>query len=218
MGKSDPYVFRAYENILRSYHIKNSPITSICFLGQTRENNFTKNIKSLHRDFYDVSLDNWNINNLPYCFNRKYDLIICTRCPYFSNRPKDFIDELSNHLLPEGKIFIDWGLGDHFRHNNFKIGFKNDIEHESAYFEENLLSSVFWDDKILETPAAKYFMENCKKFGYEKNLKQIVEKEVPNILTRKDAEEKYENIQINVFSLWEDRPQLYIVTQMTKKV
>ena len=60
-------------------------------------------------------------------------------------------------------------------------------------------------------------MENCRKFGYTGNLKDIVKEEVPNIVVKKDIEKFYKNVKVDVFTLWEDRPQLYIVTQMSKK-
>lgn len=215
MGRSDPFVFKNYIDIFNNYQINN--FKNVCFLGQQSENFFSNFIKSENKFYFDIKKDNWNINVFPYEIKRKYDLIVCTRCAYFSSNPIKFLSEIHNHLNSDGKIFIDWGLGDHFRHKNFKIGFKNSIEHESAYYDDNFLSSVYWDDEIMKSQHAKIFMKNCEKLGYSACLKEIVKKEVPSIVTESDITEFYKKIKVEVFTLWTEAPQLYIVTQMTKR-
>ena len=74
------------------------------------------------------------------------------------------------------------------------------------------------DDRIVDDQQTKVFMNNCKKFGYDENkIKDIVEKEVPYIVRKKDIEKIYENIEIDIFTLWSDKPQLYIITQMSRR-
>jgi len=218
MGKSDPHVFNQYVNFFNYYsqNIHNEKIESICLLGQDKENNFTNSIKAKNRDFYDISLENWNINSFPYNFKRKYDLIVCTRCPYFSNNPKKFIEALSNNLNKGGRIFLDWGLGDHLRYEKFRVGFQDDNEKEQCYFEGNYMSSCLWEDEFAKNQNVKVFSERIKKYGYE-DICKAVKNEVPEIITLKDVEVFFDNMAILFFPLWENNPQLYIILQGIKK-
>ena len=116
MGKSDPYIFAEYAKILPKFKYE-----SIAFLGQTSDNEFTKLIDSNIRHFYDLSLGNWDINS-DWNLERNYDLIVCTRCAYFSKDPQNFIEKCKRHLTASGHALIDWGLGDHWRFDDYKVG------------------------------------------------------------------------------------------------
>ena len=117
MGKSDPYLLRYYLSFLedKCYDV-------VGYFGQACDNFISKNIRSKESFFYDLSLKNWNINTFPYKVNKKFDLIVCTRCAYFSKEPIKMLLEFKSMLNPGGTILIDWGLGDHWRFDMFKVG------------------------------------------------------------------------------------------------
>ncbi len=181
----------------------------IAILGST-ENNF--NFSNI--DLYDLRLNNWNINS-DWKLNKKYNSIISTRCPYFAKDPKIFIEKCHEHLNDNGEIFVDWGLGDHWRFKNYKIGWVKSGEHESFYEEGNYLWSTVWDDSFMDHPQFLLFEERVKRFGYEDIKKAIID-EVPSIL---DLEfiKKYFDIKYDLLTLWEDAPQLYIFIKGVKK-
>jgi len=162
-----------------------------------------------------LQLKNWNINNDNWKIDKKYDLVVSTRCPYFSKDPKKFIDNCLEILNPGGTLFLDWGMGDHWRFENFKIGWVKDDEHESAYRDDNFLWSTVWHDSFLEHPEFIKFQNNVEKLGYNRdNTKNDIMKEVPIIL---DLEEiKNLNPYVHLFSLWEDKPQIYIALIIKK--
>ena len=81
MGKSDAIIFPEYVQALSQIDRK---INSVAFLGFSAENSLTRRILCENRSFYDLSLGNWNINS-DWSLDKKYDLIVCTRCAYFSN-------------------------------------------------------------------------------------------------------------------------------------
>ena len=76
MGKSDPYVFRFYAQQLNKKGYEN-----VAFFGQPGQNIFSNFINADKEYFYDLSLDNWEINTFPYNIDtlEKFDLIVCTR-------------------------------------------------------------------------------------------------------------------------------------------
>jgi SAM-dependent methyltransferase len=164
-------------------------------------------------DLYDLQLDNWDINS-QWELPKKYDTIISTRCPYFAKDPKDFIKRCYNNLNPGGTVFLDWGLGDHWRFENYKIGWVKGKEHEYCYKDDNYLWSTVWDDEFLEENEFKKFSTNLNKFGY-KDIKQAIYNEVPVVLELSFIK-KYFNISYKLLSLWEDKPQLYIFIEGKK--
>lgn len=205
MGKSDTIIFNEYKKILKKIE---SRIESVAFLGFTCENDLTLSVNCKIRDFYDLSLGNWDINS-DWSLGKSYDLIVCTRCAYFSKNPKLFIEKCKDHLSSEGHALIDWGLGDHWRFSNYKVGWVKDGEQEFAYNSENFLHSCFWRDELKEDEEVKKFWESVVELnvGYDKknNISDIVRKEVPQLID-------YEAIEIKTKFLWKDNPQLYIIT------
>ena len=130
MGKSDPYIFSFYADILNESNFLNTENISIGFFGYEKETSFTKCFKSKNKFFFDLKLNNWNINEFPYTVNNSLDVIVCTRVAYFSNQPKKMISCFLEHLKSGGIILIDWGLGDHWRFKEYKIGWLKNKEHE----------------------------------------------------------------------------------------
>ncbi len=203
MGKSDTIIFQEYKQLTKDLSPK-----SVCFLGFNGENEFTRTfVNTTIRDFYDLSLNNWNIND-DWTLNKKYDLIICTRCPYFSKQPSIFIEKVKNSLNENGHALIDWGLGDHWRFKNYKVGWVRNNEHEFAYRNDNFLYSCLWKDEFVHNDEVKLFISHLKnRFDYSENfdLNQIIKDEVPSIVD-------YSFKKIKFKFLWPDSPQLYIIT------
>ena len=187
---------------------KNLPIAMLGFS--------TNNLINQQVDLYDLSLHNWDINNDWKLKHNKYNSIVCTRCPYFAKNPEQFIINCHEHLIDKGEILIDFGLGDHWRFEKYKVGWVKDDEQEWAYFEGNFLWSTVWDDAFLENEQFKLFTKRVKKFNYT-NVKQAIFDEVPSVLELSFIR-KYFDISYELLALWEDYPQLYIFITGTKKV
>tara|TARA_Y100000592_G_C5458438_1_gene312654 strand:- start:1369 stop:2022 length:654 start_codon:yes stop_codon:yes gene_type:complete len=211
MGKSDPVIFSSYRRLIPEREYK-----KIAFLGFSSPNGFTKSIPSEEKDFYDLSLNNWNINDDKWDIpTDNYDLIVCTRCPYFSKDPKKFIEKCFSICKKDGIVFLDWGIGDHWRFSEYKVGWVKNGEHEYAYEEDNFLWSFIWDDSFLENSEFKNFEKNVLKHGYT-DVKNAIFKEVPIILELKDIADNY-FIEYSMINLWEDSPQLYIPLILKKR-
>lgn len=129
MGKSDEYLYQFYSQKITP-NIKGD----VALLGFTNNNWF-------QGDLYDPQLGNWEINS-EWKLKKKYDTIICLRCPYFSKYPEDFIARCYSYMNNGGHIFAEWGLGDHWRFKDFKVGWIKDNKQEYAY-EEGLINIDF---------------------------------------------------------------------------
>ena len=212
MGKSDPHVFNSYLNILPYKEYE-----SVAFLGFTGENNFTRAVPGARRDFYDLQLENWDINDEIWDVKDDYDLVICTRCPYFAKDPLAFLKKCLEMISPGGFVLADWGVGDHWRFENYKIGWVKDQEHEFAYDDENHLWSAIWHDGFVSKPAFKSFEEWVKKLGYD-DVKKAIFEEVPHVLDLGTLSDKLADISISchLLSLWEEAPQLYTILLLGK--
>jgi len=204
MGKSDSIVFNEYKALLSGIEP-----ASVAFLGFSAENDFTRSVVCKIREFYDLSLENWQINS-DWSLRQNYDLIVCTRCPYFARHPWDFVDRCHNHLNPGGYLLLDWGLGDHWRFPDYKVGWRRGGEHEfaycSKYLPDNCLWSCMWRKSFEEEDEVKAFWSNVAgRFGYSKDetLSDVVAREVPALVD-------YDYDKIKFKFLWPDSPQLYI--------
>lgn len=211
MGKSDPIIFSEYLKVLNE---DNHDINSVAFLGFDKENLFTKSIKSSTRHFYDLNLKNWNIND-DWSLKQQYDLIVCTRCPYFSKDPYTFVKKCLENTNNKGHILLDWGLGDHWRFKNYKVGWIRNGEHEFAYYPDNFLYSCYWNDDLSKDKNVSLFWDEIKTnptYGYniKDNLNDIIKKEVPCIVD-------YKTKKIKTVYLWPESPQLYIITLIEKQ-
>ncbi len=210
MGKSDPHLIPAYLSVLPK-----KKYNRVALLGFSQDNDFSKLIESNERVFYDLSLGNWNINDDEWNIEGKFDLVVSTRCPYFSKDPLGFIEKCRAILDNGGVLICDWGLGDHWRFEDFKVGWVKNDEHEWAYGNENFLWSFVWSEKLLSHPEVIKFQEWIKKFNYE-DLVEAIEKEVPSVLEVDKFASKFSSIGCTAISLWEERPQLYVIFSMIK--
>lgn len=203
MGKSNFHVFNFYLSFFEEKKYK-----KIAFFGQDGENDFSRNLVCEEKHFYDMSLGNWEINTFPYPEKEKYDLIVCTRCAYFCKDPVKMIESFSSILKKGGRILLDWGLGDHWRFKNYKVGWIKNKEQEWAYKEENFLWSCLWSDSFESNDEVKKFKHCIRKFGYnEENLEKTLEKEVTTVLKLEDISQKI--VQLKHLFLWPEAPQLY---------
>jgi len=200
MGRSDPIMFHFYKQNIK-------PKGDVALLG------FSNNIL-FEGDTYDLQLSNWDINS-DWNLKKKYDTIISLRCPYFSKNPEVFIEKCHEHLNDGGLLYVDWGLGDHWRFKDYKIGWKSKKEQEYAYSTSNFLWSAVWDDEFLDNEQYKLFCQRVEKFGY-KDVKKAIFEEIPSVLMLQSIK-KYFKVRYNIVTLWEDRPQLYMLVVGTKK-
>lgn len=205
MGKSDAFIFQEYAAALSGL-----TYSSVAFLGFSSENQLTRSLPGSTRHFYDRELGNWEINS-SWKLLQKYDLIVCTRCAYFSKHPYDFVERCKSHLTDEGSALIDWGLGDHWRFNSYKVGWVRNGEHEFAYHPQNYLYSSFWNESLKHNDQVQKFWQAVKKkpeFGYNEkdSIEEVILSEVPSIVN-------YSTKKISTKCLWEEEnPQLYIIT------
>ena len=200
MGKSDPHYFN-----FCNQHIK--PQGETALLGFTNNNYF-------QGDLYDLSLNNWDINS-EWKLAQRYDTIICTRCAYFSKDPRGFVELCHEHLKPKGKLFVDWGIGDHWRFPNYKVGWVKNGEHEWAYEKDNYLWSTIWDDSFVKDNEYQIFSQRIQRHNYQDAKKAIFD-EVPKVVNLEFIDMFFET-KYNMLALWEDLPQLYILISGTKK-
>jgi hypothetical protein len=197
VGKSDPYVFDWYT---REMQIE--PGSRVLFLGQPSHNLYTSRL-GVDGTFYDITLDNWDING-PLEPRERFDAVVCTRCAYFSERPEQF---LSDCRRVAKRVYVDWGLGDHWRFSKFRVGWRDDGEHEYADYggRRNFLHSTVWRDDFSRSPEVQHFERLIQRFGYT-SLESAIRSEVPSV-HRLNSEWK-----CSFLTLWPDRPQLYVLT------
>ena len=214
MGKSDPYVFNFYARDLVDYR----DCEDAAYFGQPSHNPISKFIDAKNSYFYDLSITNWEINSSPYEVNSKFDLIVCTRCAYFSKFPIVMINQFAAMLKKGGVLFIDWGLGDHWRFEQYKVGWLKNNEHEYAYTNDNYLWSTVWDDSFLENKEVKRFEKSIENHGYH-DLKNDIIEEVPVIMGLNNLCADDLSITNKSFlTLWgNENPQLYIALTFTKE-
>ena len=214
MGRSDPHVFNFYVNVLN----KKNVYDSIGFFGFSKPNQFSDWFVAKNKCYYDIELDNWNINHFPYDVREKFDLIVCTRVAYFSKDPKMMLTQFKNFLKPDGKILVDWGLGDHWRFQDFAIGWKHHGYQEFAYREKNYLWSSYHSKNLKSKKNYALFEHFCKRFGYD-YVESAIDKEVDVIITDKDVRDIGYNIEEEqCLFLWPESPQLYTCLLLSNKL
>ncbi len=210
MGKTDPFIFSAYKSVLTRFIETNKKFKNICFLGQPDNNAFSRQIDFTRADFYDASRRNWNINDDTWDIpTGTYDLVVCTRCAYFCKDVNAFFDKCRSLLSDDGVLFVDWGLGDHWRYKNYKVGWVKDGEHESFYQPDNFLWSTIWHDSFKDHPNYKLFEERVVKLGYD-NVFNSIHEETPVVYNILDQKDNFEFV-IDIQTFWEDSPQLYFI-------
>ena len=204
MGKSDPFIIPAYRSLIdteREYE-------SVALLGFSEHNSLTKSISSSNFDLYDLALGNWNINS-PWNIEKKYDLVVCTRCAYFCKDLDKFFKNINAILKPGGEFLIDWGLGDHWRFENYKVGWIKNGEQEYAYEDNNFLWSTIWHEDFMKSAEYSKFQSWVKRFGYD-NVKDAIFDEVPTVFNLQNLPQSIRAGAV-LIALWQESPQLYII-------
>jgi SAM-dependent methyltransferase len=224
VGKSNQFVFPWYAS-----HIEHAHYGRVCVLGGVQHDGFTSMIDGGSFDFFDLSLGNWKINahdwNIEQC---AYDLVVCTRCACFADDPLRFTASCLELLVPNGKLFVDWGIGDHWRHQPYAIGWYDPCSGEQrsvAYdvagqHHTSPLWSVFWDPELDQDQTALLFLEDvqrtCPRY-VDRRLSDIIFEEVPSYMTFDDVTKlDCKCVDVRLLSLWPENPQLYILTLFTK--
>jgi hypothetical protein len=166
MGDNDRRIIPFYKQNIH-------PVPQVALLGSPDNSKFEGTT-------YDLQLGNWNINSDDWDIPQKFNTVICTRCAYFAKSPMDFFRKAYGILNKGGKLYVDWGLGDHWRFPNYKVGWVKDGEQEFAYAESNYLWSCVWDEKFEQENCIIQFKESVSRFGYS-NITQAVYKECPSV-------------------------------------
>jgi hypothetical protein len=215
MGKSDSLLKDVYQHIVLPINEHfNHPI-SVAVLGSPQAYFVSDMFTDASFDYFDIRLNNWNINS-DWQLGKQYDVILCTRCPYFAKDPQTFVEKCYQHLNADGVVLLDWGYGDHWRFPNYKIGWLKNGEHEYCYGETNYLWSGIWDDSFLNDSQFQLFARWVKKWGYE-DIKKAIMEEVPKILPLTFVNEYFET-KVKLLALWEKSPQLYIFVTGSKRL
>jgi len=201
MGINNKYVFPFYKEKI---NLIKPPVALLGF----------SNNCFLEGDLYDLSLNNWNINS-EWKLKQKYNTIICTRCSYFAKDPEDFIKRCYDNLIDDGLLYVDWGLGDHWRFPEFKVGWIKNNKQEYAYGNDNYLWSTIWNDDFLDNKECIVFEKEIIKRGYL-SLNDAIIKEVPSILNTAFIENLFE-VKYDFLTLVEPYLQLYIMVSGIKK-
>ena len=201
LGKSDPHVFSWYAR-----EIQISPGSRVLFLGQPSHNDFTRRLH-VQPEFRDITLGNWDING-PLDVDDRFDAVVCTRCAYFSRSPAKFLDDCRRVAR---SVFVDWGLGDHWRFEKFRVGWRDEHEQEFADYagKRNFLYSTVWRDDFLSSRDVQQFTSNIAAKGYS-SLKKAVFEEVPQVHLLSDE------WKCSFLTLWPDSPQLYVLTKWSE--
>jgi len=206
VGKSDSIIFPWYAE--RMQHLRGK---RIAFLGQTGHNFLSLALAPSSASFYDASLQNWDINQEGEWSLADVDAIVCTRCAYFSEKPEQFIARCLDAVPNGGSVIIDWGLGDHWRHSTFMVGWERGEERVSAKYATNhYLRSTFWRDEFLTHPEVKKFSAWIREKGYKEPLSKIISEEVPRIASHPTP------FSYDAVTLWRNDPQLYILTEFRR--
>ena len=200
MGKSDPFIYRLYTDNI-------NPRGEVAQLGSTDNRLF-------RGELFDRGLGNWEINS-DWQLGSKYDTIICTRCAYFAKDLTNFFKKAFDHLEAGGTLYVDFGIGDHWRYDNYKIGWVKDGEQESAYWDDNFLWSSVWDDSFMEDSHFEKFCEFVEKKGYT-DVKKSIFDEIPEVLELNEIEDMFD-VTYETLTLWEESPQFNVLLKCIKR-
>jgi hypothetical protein len=91
------------------------------------------------------------------------------------------------------------------------VGWKKGDEQVFAQYDRpHPLVSTFWMPEFSDHPAAVQFSRMISRFGYRDALEKIVRDEVPEVATSPRP------TAWDMIALWEESPQLYILTEFQK--
>ena len=214
MGKSNGILRPIYKKLVENAASQFNEKIEVAVLGSPGPYIATNFIDNANFSYFDLKLKNWNIND-DWILPKKFDFIICTRCPYFSKDPKNFIIKCHEHLHKKGVLLLDWGYGDHWRFPQYKIGWIKNGEQEYCYEKENYLWSGVWDDEFVKDAQFQQFTQWVKKKGYN-DVKKAIFDETPIVL-KISFIKQYFNCKASLLSLWEQSPQLYVFLICKKK-
>jgi len=206
MGKTNSKIFPIYRQ--KALELGITDEDHVAAFGCTEQPTWLDN----HCDLYDEQLGNWEINSLFPQEENQYDAIVCTRVAYFAKDPLKLMAQFHRLLKPDGRLLIDWGLGDHWRYNDFHIGWN----HKTGMMEEaygNRLHSAIWREGLDETREVIAFRKNCIKFGYdlETPMMDILKKEVDCVRDVSEFLPMLNHCKVATRSFWPDAPQLYMI-------
>ena len=159
--------------------------------------------------------------------NKKYDLIVCSRVAYFSNDLKYFVDSCYDRLNNGGVFIVDFGLGDHWRFDNYKVGwflnrdrdlYTHAHEHSVYNNKKQHLWSVVWNNHFCENRVVNDFFECVKDvndYYFNKSINDVVLNET-NCLDYSYIKNKFAFCFLDFLMLWPESPQLYIFLFLVK--
>ena len=166
-------------------------------------------------DLYDLGLGNWEINS-EWELSKKYNVIICTRCAYFARHPYDFISRCHDSLIEGGRLYVDWGVGDHWRFPKFKVGWYKDEEQEYAYNSTNFLWSMVWHDDFLKNDQCLTFEKEIKRYGYS-SLRNAIYQEIPSVLETYHIDQHFKDVKYSFLTIVKPYLQLYVLVAGVKR-
>ena len=208
MGKTNSKIFPIYKQ--KALELGITEEDHVAAFGCTEQPTWLDN----HCDLYDEQLGNWEINSLFPQGESKYDAVVCTRVAYFAKDPLKLIGQFHRLLKPGGRLLIDWGLGDHWRYNDFHIGWN----HKTGMMEEaygNKLHSAIWTPTLDDDPQVKAFRHDCEKLGYDSDneigMYDILNAEVDCVRDVSEFLPMLSDCTLSAHAFWPDAPQLYMI-------
>ena len=209
MGKTNGRLFPIYRQ--RAIDLGITEEDKVAAFGFTKQPEWLDN----KCDLFDEQLGNWEINSMFPQGEDIYDAVVCTRVAYFAKDPLKLVGQLHKLLKPGGKLLIDWGLGDHWRYAEFKIGWNHHGMQEEAYGYR--LYSAIWDKTLNSDPEVQAFLKYSQKFGYPEgtSMTDVLEIEVDRWRDVSEFLPMFSDYQITAHSFWPDAPQLYTILSAT---
>ena len=112
-------------------------------------------------------------------------------------------------------LYVDWGLGDHWRFDNFKVGWTKDGETEYGGNPDYKLHSAIWDDSFFDHKECQIFAEEIKRHGYD-DLRSAVFDEVFAVM-RVDAVRELFDVEYEILTTTKPYLQMYVLLKAKKK-
>ena len=154
-------------------------------------------------------------NSRTFCLYEDIDKIISQGLAKGGSLENAIVVKDNKILNDNGHLLVDWGLGDHWRFEEYKVGWVKNEEQEYCYGEDNFLWSTVWHESFLNHSECQKFSEWIKKKKYD-DLEKAINDEVPSILSPEKLSGLFKSVMIDMVSLWEESPQLYILLSCIK--